>query len=30
VGQPAILAYANGRSADERIDAGYAALFAWR
>ena len=28
VGQPAILAYANGRSTDERIDAGYAALFA--
>nr|WP_202977095.1 TrkA C-terminal domain-containing protein [Ornithinimicrobium flavum] len=28
VGQPAILAYANGRSADERIDSGYAALFA--
>lgn len=28
VGQPAILAYANGRTVDERIDAGYAALFA--
>ena len=28
VGQPAILAYANGRAVDERIDAGYAALFA--
>jgi putative transport protein len=28
VGQPAILAYANGRTVDERVDAGYAALFA--
>ncbi|MFH5821304.1 TrkA C-terminal domain-containing protein [Georgenia sp. AZ-5] len=28
VGQPAILAYANSRTVDERIDAGYAALFA--
>lgn len=28
VGQPAILAYANTRCTDERIDAGYAALFA--
>lgn len=28
VGQPAILAYANSRCSDERIDAGYAALFA--
>ncbi|WP_211489762.1 TrkA C-terminal domain-containing protein [Georgenia thermotolerans] len=28
VGQPAILAYANGRAVDERIEAGYAALFA--
>lgn len=28
VGQPAILAYANGRCTDERVDAGYAALFA--
>ncbi|WP_432560291.1 aspartate:alanine exchanger family transporter [Granulicoccus sp. GXG6511] len=28
VGQPAILAYANSRCADERINAGYAALFA--
>ena len=28
VGQPAILAYANGRCSDERIDSGYAALFA--
>ncbi|HET7475719.1 MAG TPA: TrkA C-terminal domain-containing protein [Dermatophilaceae bacterium] len=28
IGQPAILAYANGRVADERIDAGYASLFA--
>ncbi|MDO4613172.1 MAG: TrkA C-terminal domain-containing protein [Actinomycetaceae bacterium] len=29
VGQPAILAYASGRVADERIEAGYAALFAY-
>lgn len=28
VGQPAILAYANGRVTDERVEAGYAALFA--
>ena len=28
IGQPAILAYANGRLVDERIDAGYASLFA--
>ena len=28
VGQPAILAYANSRELDERIDSGYAALFA--
>jgi putative transport protein len=28
VGQPAILAYVNGRTVDERVDAGYAALFA--
>ncbi|MDD9206961.1 TrkA C-terminal domain-containing protein [Georgenia sp. 10Sc9-8] len=28
VGQPAILAYASSRSVDERVDAGYAALFA--
>lgn len=28
VGQPAILAFANARTVDERIDAGYAALFA--
>jgi len=28
VGQPAILAYANGRVVDERVDAGYATLFA--
>ena len=28
VGQPAILAYANSRCVDERIDSGYAALFA--
>ncbi|WP_448070499.1 aspartate-alanine antiporter-like transporter [Georgenia yuyongxinii] len=28
VGQPAILAYANGRTVDERVEAGYAALFA--
>ncbi|WP_109471323.1 aspartate:alanine exchanger family transporter [Ornithinimicrobium cavernae] len=28
VGQPAILAYANGRLTDERIESGYAALFA--
>lgn len=28
VGQPAILAYANSRSTDERIGAAYAALFA--
>jgi putative transport protein len=28
VGQPAILAYANARMTDERVDAGYAALFA--
>ncbi len=28
VGQPAILAFANGRVVDERLDAGYAALFA--
>jgi putative transport protein len=27
VGQPAILAYANTRTTDERVDAGYAALF---
>ncbi|WP_407345447.1 TrkA C-terminal domain-containing protein [Pengzhenrongella phosphoraccumulans] len=27
-GQPAILAYANARTTDERVDAGYAALFA--
>ena len=29
VGQPAILAYASARVADERIEAGYAALFAF-
>ncbi|MBD3689247.1 transporter [Nanchangia anserum] len=29
VGQPAILAYASARVADERIEAGYAALFAY-
>lgn len=29
VGQPAILAYASGRVTDERIEAGYAALFAY-
>ncbi|QTE28264.1 aspartate:alanine exchanger family transporter [Pengzhenrongella sicca] len=28
VGQPAILAFANGRTADERVDSGYAAVFA--
>jgi putative transport protein len=28
IGQPAILAYANGRVSDERVDAGYSALFA--
>ena len=28
VGQPAILAYVNGRVTDERVEAGYAALFA--
>jgi putative transport protein len=28
VGQPAILAYANDRVSDERVEAGYAALFA--
>lgn len=28
VGQPAILAYANSRVSDERVEAGYAALFA--
>jgi putative transport protein len=28
VGQPAILAYVNGRTMDERVDAGYATLFA--
>ena len=28
IGQPAILAYATGRVTDERIEAGYAALFA--
>lgn len=28
VGQPAVLAFATGRVSDERIDAGYAALFA--
>ena len=28
VGQPAILAYVNGRVTDERVDSGYAALFA--
>ncbi|MFK5646459.1 aspartate:alanine exchanger family transporter [Ornithinimicrobium sp. LYQ121] len=28
VGQPAILAYANGRVTDERVEAGYAAMFA--
>lgn len=28
IGQPAILAYANSRCTDERIDSGYAALFA--
>jgi putative transport protein len=28
IGQPAILAYANGRVTDERVEAGYAALFA--
>lgn len=28
VGQPAILAFANSRCSDERVDAGYAALFA--
>lgn len=28
VGQPAILAFANGRVVDERVDAGYATLFA--
>lgn len=28
IGQPAILAYATGRVSDERIEAGYAALFA--
>lgn len=28
VGQPAILAYANDRATDERIDSGYAAVFA--
>lgn len=28
VGQPAILAYVNGRVSDERVEAGYAALFA--
>lgn len=28
VGQPAILSYANSRVVDERVDAGYAALFA--
>jgi putative transport protein len=28
VGQPAILAYVNGRTVDERVDAGYATLFA--
>ena len=28
VGQPAILAYANGRVNDERIDSAYGALFA--
>ena len=28
VGQPAILAYAGSRVTDERVEAGYAALFA--
>ena len=28
IGQPAILAYVNGRTVDERVDAGYATLFA--
>ncbi len=28
IGQPAVLAYATGRVTDERIEAGYAALFA--
>ncbi|MDM8084307.1 TrkA C-terminal domain-containing protein [Cellulomonas cellasea] len=28
VGQPAVLAYANSRTVDERIDSGYAAIFA--
>jgi putative transport protein len=28
IGQPAVLAYANGRVIDERVDAGYATLFA--
>ena len=28
VGQPAVLAYATSRVSDERIEAGYAALFA--
>ena len=28
IGQPAILAYADSRAVDERVEAGYAAIFA--